>query len=329
MSNLQNSHPSTERLQAFLDGDVPSRERRRVEEHVASCAVCSEELATWRLLFEDLDDLRSPRPSVDFSDRVMSGVRLPAELPLAARVKGWLSAGALGRALGGAARPRARTTHLDAGVLQDLAEGILAARTTARAHTHLEGCATCSRELQSWTTVLASLSELDRFAPIDSFADRVIAGFEPSAVRVVTRRPALARAMAHAVSGARRFLPKTRRAWAALSGAAVTPAVTFGLVLYAVFSHPTLTPQALVSFTFWQITDLSVVAWNALVSGGIALAQTTGLDSLIDAMLGAPLVTAGGVAIYSVAFILATRVLYKNLTDSRSIRPRYASATAS
>jgi hypothetical protein len=169
---------------------------------------------------------------------------------------------------------------------------------------------------------LARLSDLDRYVPAGGFAERVMAGFAASPVRAVVHQPAYARAL----SVARRFLPRTRRAWAALSGAAVTPAVTFGLLVYAVFSHPTLTPQALASFAFWQLTDFLTVAWGAAVTDGMALAGSTGLDGVVSAMVDAPLIAAAGGAAYTVAFLVAVRVLYKNLIDSRSIRPRYAAS---
>lgn len=309
MSHVQDRHPSTERLQAFLDGSVSSRERSRVEEHVASCARCAEELATWRVLFEDLDALRTHRPSTDFQLRVMSGFRVPTELPLAARLRAW------------ATRPL-RPGHLPADALQDLAEGILVGRGAARARGHLATCAACSTELHRWNTVMARLSDLGRYVPSQGFADRVMAGLAPSPVRAVVRQPAWARALVVA----RRFLPRTRRAWAALSGAAVTPAVTFGLLLYAVFSHPTLTPQALASFAFWQVTDFLTLAWGAAATGGMALAGSTGLAGLVSAMVDAPLLAAAGGVAYTVAFLVAVRVLYKNLIDSRSIRPRYAAS---
>ncbi|MDH3205121.1 MAG: zf-HC2 domain-containing protein [Gemmatimonadota bacterium] len=314
MNDVRNNHPSTDRLQAFLDGSVPSRERRRLEAHVTTCAQCSDELATWRVLFEDLDGLRSHRPSADFQARVMSGVQLPVRLPLAARVKATLAA----------LRPASRPVHLGAGVLQDLADGVLVAREAQRAQAHLGGCVACSADFQGWTTVLARLSELDRFDPMDGFADRVIAGLTPAASRAPVRQPGWARALA----SARRFLPRSRRAWAAIAGAAVTPAVTFGLVLFAVFSHPTLTPQALVSFTYWQFTDLFAAAWNGLLATGLAATGVTGLDGFVDLIVGSPLLAATGVAIYAAGSGLALRVLYKNLIDSRSIRPRYASVAS-
>ena len=70
-------------------------------------------------------------------------------------------------------------------------------------------------------------------------------------------------------------------------------------------------------------------AWSSLVSSGLEIAQTTGLDSMIDAMIQAPVMAALGFALYAVAFAAAVRVLYKNLINSRSIRHRYASASAS
>lgn len=320
MSDINHRHPSEDALQAFLDGGVPSRERRRIEEHLASCARCAEELATWRNLFEDLDALPLHRPNADFDARVMAGVRVPEELPWAARLKVGLS-GML---------PFGRPEHLEADVLQDFAEGVLTARQAARARTHLEGCAACAAEARSWSTVMARLSELERLAPAEGFAERVMTRLRVRPAREATAasRPT-SRPWTRALAVARRLVPRTRRAWAAIAGAAVTPAVTFGLVLWAVFSHPTLTPQALVSFAFWQLSDLAIASWTAFVSGGVEVARIVGLDGLVSAMMDAPLVTALAVASYAVAFTAAVRVLYKNLIGSRSPRHRYVSASAS
>ena len=94
------------------------------------------------------------------------------------------------------------------------------------------------------------------------------------------------------------------------------------------FSHPTLTPQALASFVFWQLGDLAVVAWSGLVQGGLAVASASGLDALVATMLDAPGLAVLGVASYCVAFVCAVRILYKNLLDRRSLRHRYVSASA-
>jgi anti-sigma factor RsiW len=314
MSEARDKHPSDETLTAYLDDAVPPRDRRRIETHVASCARCTEEIANWGLLFEDLGSLAQHGPSPDFRARVMAGVIVPEALPWAARMKARF-----------AAYFPARPEHLGSELLQDLADGVLTARQAARARAHLEACHVCVGELRGWTAVMSRISEVDRLAPREGFADRVLAGLAPATAPSVERVPAWRRALAVAA----RFAPKTRRAWAALAGAAVTPAVTFGLVLYVVFSHPTLTPQALASFAFWQLTELAVTAWGGLVSGGLSLVRLAGLDGLVQAVLDAPVMVAGGVAVYAAATVIALRVLYKNLIAGRSLGHRHASASAS
>jgi anti-sigma factor RsiW len=313
MSEPRDKHPSDETLQAYLDDVVSPRERRRIETHVASCARCTEEIAGWSLLFEDLGALTKHGPSPDFQARVMAGVTLPEALPWAARVKARF-----------AALLPARPEHLGSDLLQDLADGALTGRQAARARAHLDACDVCAQEMRGWTAVMSRVSDLNRLAPREGFADRVMAGLAVATAPAVVRVPAWRRALA---VGAR-FVPKTRRAWAALAGASVTPAVTFGLVLYTVFSHPTLTPQALASFVFWQLTELTVTAWGGLVSGGLALVRLAGLDGLLQTVLDAPVMVAGGVAIYALASVLALRVLYKNLIARRSLGHRYASAAS-
>jgi hypothetical protein len=110
-----------------------------------------------------------------------------------------------------------------------------------------------------------------------------------------------------------RFVPTTRRALAAVAGVALTPAVTLGLVLFTVFSHPTLTPRVLASFVLWKAAELVSAAWTGL-------AQVVGVDALVRALIDAPFMLAGGALAYSVVSGLALRVLYKNLMS----HPRHA-----
>jgi len=316
MSHIHD-HLSAERLQAFLDGGLPERDRRRIGEHVETCARCAEALASWQHLFEDLGGLEQHSPRVGFADRVMAGVAVPEPLPLAARVRARLVA----------LFPRPRPEHPAGSILQDFADGVLGPRAMARVQAHLEGCPACADEARSWAAVLARLSQLERFTPEAGFADEVMVRLEPSAgmapAPLPTRRPAWAPLLAYA----RRVVPRTRRAWAALAGAAVTPAVTFGLLIYAVFSHPTLTPQALVSFAFWQLSDLLVAGWSTLLAGSLSAARLAGLDGLVQTLIDQPLLVATGLAIYGFSLVLALRILYKNLVDRRSVRPGYAAAS--
>lgn len=293
-------HASAERLQAFLDGELSPGEVAAVEAHLAGCARCGEELEAWRALFQDLAELPSHTPAWGFADRVLS--RAPRErLSLAAG-----TLGALARL-----RPRAPKRHVSGELIQDLADGALAARHAARVRAHVDACAACASELRTWRTLQARLARLERLAPAPGFTERVLARVRSAPVHAPA--PAWRRSLA-AVG---RLVPKTRRAWAALSGVALTPAVTAGLVLYAVFSHPALTPQALASFAIWKLADLYALASRALGAAALRGSQLLGMDVFADAVLGAPWVVAGAVLLYSILSVLALRVLYKNLASRR------------
>lgn len=282
-------HLSAERMQAFLEGDVPARERSPIEEHLAGCARCSAELEGWRGLFADLSGLATAAPRTDFADRVMARVQMP---------------------------PAA--DHLAADVLQDFVDGLLPARRVARVRAHVDACTTCAHELESWQGLAGALARLDRFAPREGFAARVMAAVRlPSPVPAAARASLWTTAGARALVLARRMVPRTRRAWAALSGVAVTPAVIFGLVFYTVFSHPTLTVQALASFALWQLADLFALGWNAVASTALELGSIAGTGSVIDLIAESPLVVAGGALAYSAVAAVALRVLYKNLFTNR------------
>jgi len=306
MNKNSTEHMSPERLQALLEGDLPARERHSAEEHLAACARCSAELDGWKLLFEDLSTLDSPRPRSGFADRVMADVRVPAEVPLAARVRARVES------LLATSRPE----HVAADRLQDFVEGLLPARQMARIEAHADACATCASEIHTWRSLVDRLSGLERYAPGEHFAEQVMSAVRVPAVATAPTAASLT-AWRHALRWGRRLVPRTRRAWAALSGMAVTPAVVVGLVFYAVFSHPTLTPQALASFILWKMGDLFSYGWSALASASLDGIRSFGLGGLVETAISDPLMVAGGVLAYSIVSALALRVLYKNLIGSR------------
>jgi len=316
----EHEHLSEERLQAFLDEELPKREQRLAEEHVQACARCSAELAVWRALFSELDDVEPLRPHEGFANRVMTRVKIPEPLSLGERVRARASA-----MLGGAVRE-----HVQPESLQDLVDGVLPRRHAARVRRHLEGCATCTHEVDKWAGVFGKLDALPRHAPSAAFADLVMAHVAvPESSAVVAPTRAADPAGHHAIAArllrkAQGLVPRTRRAWAALSGAAVTPVVTLGLVFYAVFSNPALTPGALLSYAWWQLSDLAAATWGA---GWGVLAQgltAAGAQGLIDAAASAPVALAAGTTVYSLLVVLALRVLYKNLVTARSAGIRHA-----
>jgi len=330
--NRDHFHLDAERLHAFLDGELPRRECRGVEEHLASCAMCAAEAAGWKALFSDLEDLGIHRPHEGFDAQVMARFRVPDELAAAARLRTRLRAWV-----------RRRHVHPSAERLQDFVDGVIDPIGVARMETHLASCAECARDATEWRSVARSVAGLGRFSTTESFADRVMAGVRlpaPSAVRTRAPSPSFVPApLAGLVSGlapvlarlkvrAGRLVPRSRKAWAALAGASVTPAVTVGLIAWVLFSHPTLTPGALASFAWWQASDLIAAAWSSLSAVALDGAAAFGLTAALRALVDAPLALAGGFLVYSVGCVLALRILYTNLVASRA-DGRYAQVSPS
>ena len=307
------AHVEAERLTAFLDGALAEPPAREVEAHLRACAACTEEADAWIGVLQRLDRLERFAPAEGFAARVMDEVQLPERFPLAARLRSAVEG------LGPASRPE----HVPEGLLQDFVDGTLPTRAAARVEAHVAGCGTCTTELAAWRSVGAELNTLTRPAPSEGFAERVMAE-----VRIQQTAAALAPVSLwwKAGAAARRLVPQTRRAWAALSGVAVTPAVITGLVAWAVFSHPTITLGSLASFMVWQAADLV----SGFFSGaGAMLVQSVdafGARSLFEALAAAPLVAVGVALGYTALCVLALRVLYRNLFANRSLYGRHAHA---
>jgi anti-sigma factor RsiW len=161
-NRIHNDHVSAERLQAFLDGELPERDVSSVEEHLADCARCASELDGWRVLFDDLGTITGPdsfTPSLGFADRVMADVALPGV-----------------------------GDHVSTEVLHDFLDGVLAARRALPVETHIRACTTCTSEADAWLALSRRLEELGSFAPSSGFAERVM-----SAVEIRESTTALAR----------------------------------------------------------------------------------------------------------------------------------------
>ena len=314
MNTHHHQHPSAEKLQALLEGELRGRELAAAEEHLAGCARCSSELEGWRTLFAELGELPVLEPSSGFARRVLGAIEPPRTVPLAARVR---------RRLEALVRPRPERRHVG-DWLQELMDGTLPVGRAARAEAHLAACSDCSAEAEGWRELFGRLGTLGRFAPAEGFADRVMAALAASAA-VAAARPATVPAWTRLLAATRAVVPRTRRAWAALSGVAVTPAVTAGLALWVLLSHPTLTPGALLSFTWWKVGELGTAVWQTVSSTALESAQLFGLYSLFEALAAAPMAVAGGVLAYSMGSALAARVLYKNLiAPRRSSEPSHA-----
>lgn len=302
-------HLSAETLQEFLEGELRAEARERAEEHLAACRRCASELEGWEAVFEELGTLPAYAPHEGFAARVMTHVEVPRPVSLAERLRARLLP--------------SRAAHVDEAALAGFAEGALSPRKAARVRAHVDACPACAREAVAWRRLFTELDTLPRYGPTEGFADAVMTG-----VRMPVTVPARPSALPSFVGGmavaARKLLPRTRRAWAALSGAAVTPAVTIALVAYAVFSHPTLTPGALASFVWWQLADLAGGAWTAVGSAALEGMRGSGVYVALDQLVASPLAVVGLVGVYATLTLLAARILYRNLRPTSSVHRHHA-----
>jgi anti-sigma factor RsiW len=302
VSHETTTHLSDERLQALLDGALSADEARASDAHVRSCAACHTRLETWQTLFAELDDLPSLAPSPSFQERVLEAT--PQRVGTGARVRGWLGIESEGPARQHVSPPR----------LQDFLEGRLAARTSARVEAHLDGCTVCRTELADYRAVARAVEALPHLAPSETFSERVMASVRigqlaRTALAPTTRRGRVA-------AWLRRAVPSTRRAWAAVLGAGVTPAVTVALVAYAVFSHPLVTVSTLGSFVWLKATGLTTSLGESALTPLQEQAFLTEAWSMFEALVQSPELAASLATLVSGLTLGALWVLYRNVIAS-------------
>jgi anti-sigma factor RsiW len=305
-------HLSAELLQGFLDGVASPREAARVQEHTASCARCRSELEAWRTLFGELGALADVAPSPAFRERVLQAVpagRL-ARASVADRFVRWL-----GRALGRRPEvPAPALLHPAAESLQDFLEGLLPRAEALGIEGHLHGCRDCRREVDDWRRVITRLEGLPRLEPTPELSERVMAHVRVQ-LALSTATPTLAERLQLLVAS---VTPRTRRRVAALAGAGVTPAVTLGLLAYAVFSHPLVTLGNLLSFVWLQGSE------RVSVVGSGVLERTTESEAVFRAYQALEVVFASpgtaALAVTGLAGLTLTAiwVLYRNVLVGHS-----------
>ncbi len=311
------THLTAERIQAFLDDALSRDDRAEIQAHATLCGRCQAELETWQLLYSELEDLPELSPAPNFRERVLAGLdtAVPAEqrlpVPGEQRVFGWLRQRAI-RAAG----------HLAPERLQDYVEGLLPARQMARVSAHLEACGSCRGEEEQWRSLIHNIEKLPTMAPSDAFESHVMGQIRIG--RLVRPAAKTARGYARALAWAGRLVPRTQKAWAVISGIAVTPATVGALLAYAVFSNPLVTPGALASFLWWSISDGANAAWGFLTDGLVESPIAFSAYSVLDLLAGAPGVTAMVAVSFAAATSLATWVLYRNLMTTRTADENYA-----
>jgi anti-sigma factor RsiW len=302
-------HLSAERQQAYLDGDIPAPDAAVVEAHVASCARCRSQLEAWQTLFEDLSDLPSWSPSPVFRERILETLPAPAAARVT-RVRGWL----------GLTAPVSE--HVSSSRLQEYLDRRLRGRTAARVEAHLDSCAPCRLELDSFRALSTALGKLPALEPTEVLSERVMAELRiqqlaAAALAPTSRRERVAAWMRGAV-------PRTPRGWAAALGTAVAPAATVVLLARAVFSNPLVTLDNLAAFGWLKGSDAAGRVVETL--GGPALESSFMAQawSVLGQALESSAATAGLAALLSGLTLGALWILYRNVIASHPEDGGYA-----
>ena len=302
-------HLSAARQQAFLDGDLPAPDAAVVEAHVASCARCHSQLDAWRTLFEDLSDLPSWSPSPVFRERILETVPPPAAAR-GTRVRGWL----------GLSAPVSE--HVGSSRLQEYLDQRLGGRIAARVEAHLDSCAPCRLELDSYRALSSALGTLPALEPTEGLSARVMAELRVQQLAAAALAPTSGRE--RLAVWVRRAVPRTRRGWAAALGTAVAPAATVVLIARAVFSHPLVTLGNLASFGWLKGSEAAGNVVDTL--GGSALDDSLMAQawSVLARALESSAATAGMAALLSGLTLGALWILYRNVIASHPEDRGYA-----
>lgn len=316
-------HLSADRIQALLDGELPSREATAAEEHASSCARCRSELVAWRLVYAELGELPRVEPSAEFRERVLAEVNVG--VPILERLKGWL----------GARRKAAAGTlgHLSPERLQDYVEGLLPAGQMARVESHLDACDRCRRQEAVWRSLVGGLESLPGLQPSPAFAARVMAAVrvpEPLAAGAPSSERRTAAALgtwldalrplgAAVVAMGRRLQPRTRRAWTLLGAAASAPAAMAMAAAWWVASNPLLSAGSLLTFLRWKVSEAGGALGRGLASAFLDSSLATQGYALAEQVGGSTSTVAGGVAVFCVLTVLSLFVLYRNVIATRPV----------
>jgi anti-sigma factor RsiW len=316
-----NMHLTAERIQGFLDGALSKEERVHVEEHATFCASCQAELDAWQLLYSELSELPGLAPSEGFASRVLAGLQVTEPTPEVVAVPETSKAGAFGWLRHRAARV---AQHLGPERLQDYVDGVLPEPQMARIETHLDGCGACRTEAATWKELVRRIETLPELAPSAGFAQRVMAHVR---IGQLVREPVAVSTRDRVLAWAGGLVPRTQKAWAVISGVAVTPATVVALLAYAVFSNPAVTPGYLASFLWWKVsgaaTAVAGLAADTLFENAIMFYAY----SALEALAGAPVLGAMVTVSLAAATSVSGWVLYRNLFPTPKVDGQYATAS--
>ncbi len=321
MNEERHPHLSEERIQEFLDDQLPDAARPRVEGHLADCSRCRDAVASWRALFRRLEELPELTPSAAFRERILDA--LPEGRSVWSRILDRFRPVAPADAAGG--------RHPAPELVLDYLEGALPVRARSRLEGHLEGCGACREEVGRWREVFAALEALPVLEPSPGFADAVMARVP---VEERSRAPAATDALdrvlgwLRGLQWPRALRPRSVGQWALAAAAAAAPIAALTAGSLALFSHPQLTPGYLAAFLWWQVSEavgaLAGAAWNGLTESALVFRAY----SIVDGLGGSPELL--GIAAFALAAgtVASLWVLYRNLITTSGVDRHYAKLSA-
>jgi anti-sigma factor RsiW len=290
MSTSHPSHLDALQMQALLDGDLSAAQAADAQAHLEACEACRGEWVQWQALFGALDEVGSVAPSAMFEQRVMAAHAAAQSKVLAPR------------------------THLSPALLQEHAEGLLRGRAARQATEHLAACEECRTELAAFSAVSLRLGELASLAPSSGFQERVLAAHRLEMLTALSMpQPARSTLRARMRHMARSLSGNSPRTWATVTGIALGPAILLALFVRAIFAHPLVTTETLLTFISLQVRPVLSSVLDSLVFSGAARVALLpdGLWSAQTLALGATLFTG--------SMLLASWVFWRNVFAPSSL----------
>lgn len=302
-------HLSPDEIQEFLEGGLSARQEAWVRGHLDVCPRCREEVQEWQGLFADLGGLGELVPREGFSEGVLARLRLnPSSVPR----KGWwfLRLG-----------PRRRVdTHLSARAFQEYLEGRLGRRAQERAEAHLAACSPCREEMRRWRRLWADLADLGHLSPSPQFAEGVLLRLRARSAEAPAPAPSPWPSIVRGVGRAQRLLPRSPRGWAVAGGLALAPALVATALAWAVFSHPLVSVETVLTYLLWKTSSALAGALAGAGGGFFENPLVAGLYSLFQGVARAPWLLGVGSFLFSLGCAVSVWLLHRQFTSPRESR---------
>ena len=291
-------NPEAGRLFSYLDGELRTDERRRLEREIAGDPGLQAEVRACRALFAALQAIEPYAPARDLKARIIASLHIrPSRL---SRLRAWLAGG---------------TDWSVANVFDELHDGMLPAAQARALKSLVARDPEAARVLAGWGRLHQELGQLPALAPAAGFSERVMARVHlPENARTSTR-------VRHLLAG---LWPQRQERLAAASGVAFGPTaavVATGYMLFA--NNPLVTLSNLAGFLWSQGIAALPDALGGILGTGAGI-----LSDVVPAGLagvGAAPVFVGGLVLLTTLTALSGWILYRNVATTTGLERRHVS----